>query len=212
MRAMRAPSRRLFAAVRPATLTLLAVALLAAACNQSPEARVADLRGKYEVTQFSFLPQDEPVAVPQVVDPGEASDSEALPEPEPADMVTADVLATADDPADVDAVAADGVTPPTASADTGRDVLFDVILLFRGRNTLPGLTLDVTHADAGENEKAIYRHYVDTTGMVKGDSKQVAFTLEDLPFEDGDVFSVGVRQTVPEAERAEYREFAEAGS
>ncbi|MEM7587566.1 MAG: hypothetical protein AAF560_29530, partial [Acidobacteriota bacterium] len=92
-----------------------------------------------------------------------------------------------------------------------RPIFFDLIVRFDGYDALPGITVDITHADAFQKEKEVFRHWLDTTGMAKSDTRQIDFILEDIEFEDGDVFSVMLRETVPSEERGEYREFAEAG-
>jgi hypothetical protein len=87
------------------------------------------------------------------------------------------------------------------------EVLLDVLLRNDGRGTLPGVTLDISMAGPGGAEKTHRRVYVDARGADPG-GKQVSLTLEDLPYEQGDGFSVEVRSAVPPADRGEYREFA----
>ena len=61
-----------------------------------------------------------------------------------------------------------------------------------------------THAD----QETTYQHYIDTAGMINGDTRQVDFLLEGLEFEEGDAFAVTLAQGVP-ADLSQYREFSE---
>ena len=90
------------------------------------------------------------------------------------------------------------------------EVLLDVLLRNDGRGSLPGITLDVSMAGAGGAEKAHRKVYVSTQGSDPG-GVQISLTLDDLPFTQGDGFSVEVRSTVPPGDRAQYREFGEPG-
>ncbi len=90
------------------------------------------------------------------------------------------------------------------------DVLFDLVIKFDGSKSLPGLTVDVIQQDASGNEKARRQHYVETPGIRRGSDQQVAFTLENVDFAEGDSFGVAV-PTVSEADRGSLREFQEAG-
>lgn len=106
--------------------------------------------------------------------------------------------------------AALGETP----AETGArpvTVMFDVLVSFRGKEPLPGITLDITQADPFEKEKDHRRHWIDTSKFINGSFEQIAFELGGFQLIDGDVFSVDLLQFVPEDVRGEYREFAEAG-
>ncbi len=86
------------------------------------------------------------------------------------------------------------------------DILLDVTLEGDAQPPLPGLTLDVSMADAKGKEKAHRRVWIDGKDLGPGGVQQT-LTLKDLPYQPGDGFWVGVRSPVPAAERAQYREF-----
>lgn len=74
---------------------------------------------------------------------------------------------------------------------------------------LPGVTLDVDQVDATGKSKRHWRLWADTAGLQPGGEVRSVHVLEDVDYAPGDGFRVEVRQEVPEAERAEYREWAE---
>ena len=88
------------------------------------------------------------------------------------------------------------------------NVLFDLVVHFRGKKALDGITVDVTHADEFEDEKGVYQQYIETAGMINGETRQVDFTLEGMTVEDGDAFSVTLASGVP-ADLSNYPEFSE---
>lgn len=188
----------------PRLLPLASAALflvVAAGCvPKKPAERVTETRARYKVERVSFLPQapETPVEAAPGVE-GEAAAAEgtaATVEGAPADPAAPGEQIAEEAPAAVGPV-------PTR-------ILFDVILTFDGKEPLPGVTLEVTHADSFEVEKETRRHYVETADMLEGSPKQVAFELDGFLFEEGDLFSVEVRP-VPPAEQGEYREYVEAG-
>lgn len=95
-----------------------------------------------------------------------------------------------------------------AQVPASQDVLLDIVLRHEGAGSLPGITLDVSQADASEQEKNHWRIYVDTSDL--GVEKRVTHTLEDVEVGEGDKFAVAVRQNVPPEERDEYKEFSQA--
>ena len=203
--------RRLTQTTPYAVLVLALVALALTACAQkSPEERVAEARTKYSIRSTSFLPQ-EPAAPVDAMDEGmmgdemvdETSDGEM-----PADAATEDSVDGTMDDADGDAMA-DAGGEGDGMATAKHEVLFDLIVQFDGNDPLPGVTVEITHADPFEKEKGSFRHYLETGPMVKSETKQLSFTVPDLDFVDGDLFSVDIRGHVPPEERGEYREFAE---
>lgn len=99
---------------------------------------------------------------------------------------------------------------PTETGSRPVTIMFDVRVTFLGREPLPGITLDITHADPFEKEKDHRRHWIETPKFIKGTSEDIDFELGGFAFVDGDVFSVDLLQFVPEDVRGEYREFAEA--
>lgn len=167
-------------------LAIAGVGLLA--CEQpTHEERIAELRSQYEAELNSFVTRE----VPQEADletpvPGEETADEAMEGEE--GIIEEDLL------------------PPRI------DVILDVIVRHSAREMLPGITLDVSHADAEEVEKNHFRIWVDTSGLAKGETLQVNETFEDVDFEEGDRFFVEVRHSVPPEERSEYWEFSEAES
>ena len=88
------------------------------------------------------------------------------------------------------------------------NVLFDLVVYFRGRKALKGITVDVTHADDADQEKAVYQQWIDTDGMINGDTRQVDFLLEGMEVEEGDAFAVTLASGVP-ADLGNYPEFSE---
>ncbi len=90
------------------------------------------------------------------------------------------------------------------------DILFDLLVRFEGSKPLPGITVEVTHADPFEKEKENRLHYIETDSFVGTQkTQQVSFVLEGFEYEDGDVFSVEFNAYVSPEERGGYREFAE---
>jgi hypothetical protein len=88
-------------------------------------------------------------------------------------------------------------------------ILLDVLVAFDGSESLPGLTIDISHADPFQKEKATFREYIETGPMLSGEQKQMTVVLEVENFETGDAFGASVRSNVPAEEQGEYREFAE---
>ena len=192
------------------TPLLLAAALVLTACPQkTPEDRVLDARSKYTVRLNTFMAQE--------------------PEPEPILEGDVDPAGYASGEAEVVAVAAEAVAEEAVAAEeaaegeegeeaevvetgpSSTDIFFDLIIQFDGPESLPGITVEITHADPFEQEKGSLLHYVETGKMVKSETRQESFTLPIENFEEGDVFSVELRSLVPAEERGNYREFAEHG-
>ncbi len=89
-----------------------------------------------------------------------------------------------------------------------QEILLDVLVQWDGREPLPGLTLDLTMADAAGREKGARKLWVDTAGLDRGPGRQLTLTVDDLPYQAGDGFFVEVRVPIPPAERGDYREFS----
>ncbi|MGH7337456.1 MAG: hypothetical protein ACREI7_07760 [Myxococcota bacterium] len=84
-------------------------------------------------------------------------------------------------------------------------IVLDVLVAGGSKPPLPGLTLDVSMAGADGKEKLLRRVFVDTTTVgAGGEQKTVVF--DDVDYAPGDGFFVEVRNSVPAAERAQYRE------
>ncbi len=95
-----------------------------------------------------------------------------------------------------------------AQMPASQDVLLDIVLRHEGAGSLPGVTLDVTQADASEQEKNHWRIYVDTSDLAM--EKRITHTLEEVEVAEDDRFAVEIRQNVPQEERDEYEEFSQA--
>ena len=177
--------------LRTFPLSALAVvsALLAAGCpEKSPEMQIAEQRAKYTVKLNSFIPKT----------PQEGASEFAA-------AVAAE--AVAEEAAAEGEGAEEEMAEPEGPAST--TVLFDLLVNYDGREApLPGITLDITHADPFEKEKGAYRYWIETADMVRGQMKQFSFEYEVPNFETGDVFSVELRSYVPPEELGDYREFA----
>ncbi len=170
-------------------LVLLVALVLAAGCAQkTPEQKLIELRSYYTaelnsiVTRAQEVPLPEPMAEEEEAAADETDESSAEDEMgiEEEELPVGPLLST---------------------------VLLDVVVRHEAKENLPGVTLDVTHADPEGNEKAHYRFWVDTSNLVRGQHIQITHQLEDVDYVEGDGFFVEVRNPVPEAERSEYREF-----
>lgn len=173
----------------PAVLLVLLLFPLAACGPSTPEGKVAQIRAGYTIELNSWKkvkPQVETAAADE-----EPAAEEGSPEGEAAASETDEAAA-----------------PAAAMGPEPTDVLFDLVVYFRGRKSLAGVTVDISHASAAQEEKGVYRQYIATSGMVNGETRQVDFVLHDLPLEDGDVFAVEVVPGVPE-DLSAYREFSE---
>ena len=190
-------------AILVCSLTLVAFLLTLGCAPKSPEEQVAMSRAEYTVTLNSFLPQ-RPEPEPILEGDMAAEAGEAVGEA---------AAMAAESAMEGDEEAAEGEEMEEMSEDLGpqsTDILFDLIVRYDGTNPLSGLTLEVSHADAFEKEKASFRHWLELPPMVKSETKQVSFVREIPNFEDGDLFSVELRSAVPAEERGEYREFSNA--
>lgn len=107
--------------------------------------------------------------------------------------------------ADPDTEAASEAAAPAEPAMA--TVLLDFLIHNEGSGTLDGITVDLTIADPGGNEKERRLLWVDTTGLTKGSQRQVAHELTDVAYTEGDGFHVEVRHPIPMEERGDYREF-----
>ncbi len=183
------------------SIALLALALLlAAGCDSgTPEEKIAKVRAQYKVELNSWSAQDPPQAEPAM----EEEAGEAAAEASETAAVAAEAAAEEGGEAEEGAMDEEEVTGPQP-----KNVLFDLVVYFRGRKALKGITVDVTHADSAQQEKAIYQQWIDTAGMINGDTRQVDFVLEGMEVEDGDAFAVTLASGVP-ADLGNYPEFSE---
>jgi hypothetical protein len=160
--------------------------LFALACQPgSPEERAAAARARYNASINGW-----------VIDEG----APTRPPLEVADTALAD---DAEEPL---------ATPAAEEAGAGpRDVILDIQLWHNSAEMLPGITLDVTHADEAEQVKGSYQVWVDTSRLARGQHIQVNHRLEGIEVAAGDRFAAEVRHPVPAAERHRYRELEVSG-
>lgn len=196
-------SARLPRSAAAAAVLVLAAGLLAGCGPDDPAEQVEAARARYEAEAVSFSvdqtprgPAQEPAAAPGETAPApdEAAGEEPATERPPGDEAAGDA-------------ALDGAE----AADLEQDAILDILLRFNGTDPLPGITVDVTHADAAGNDKRVHLVYLDTSNVHRGTPTQIVHRLEDVPYEEGDGFHATVRSPIPPAERDLYREFAEAG-
>lgn len=118
------------------------------------------------------------------------------------------------------AAAADGFIvrqEPVAGGGLEQEVELGLVVQRKDRRgddgePLPGVTLDVDQVDPTGKSKRHWRVWADTAGLQPGGEVRSVHVLEDVDYVPGDGFRVEVRQEIPEAERAEYREWAEDAS
>jgi len=167
--------------------------LLLFSCGpKTPEEAVAQARAKYTVTLNTFQ-----VVKPAVEDPmeSEAMDSEAM----EGEAVEGEAM-------EGEAMEGEAMEP---EGPKSTEILLDLLVAFSGSKSLPGVTIEISHADPFEKEKGTYRRYLETGTVLAGDSRQFVSSLELENFETGDVFSVSVRPVVPPEDQGEYREYSE---
>lgn len=185
-------------------LLLLGAGLFAACAPSDPVAEVEEARTRYSAEVASFSVDQRPRE--GALEPPPAGD-EATGEAEAGETAAPPVASEAE----AGDEAAGEATEPAEPVEVRQDVLLDILLRFDGHDPLPGVTLDITHADADDREKGVYRAYIDTTGVHRGPPAQIVHRLEDVPYVEGDGFHAEVRSPVPAGERDLYRELAEAG-
>lgn len=189
--------RRLSSVVLAVLLIVLMLPLTACGPN-TPEGKIAKARAGYTVEINSWNPKKEeppPMEAPEAMEGGAEASA----------ITTAEVAVEA---AEAGEEVAEEMAEEVVAGPQTKSILFDLVIYFRGDKSLPGITIDITHANAGQEEKATYPYYVETPGIINGDTRQHSFVMEDLPFEDGDVFSANVVAGVPQ-DLSRYREFSE---
>ncbi|MFP3941425.1 MAG: hypothetical protein ACLF0P_14090 [Thermoanaerobaculia bacterium] len=180
-------------------ILVLATAVACGGAPADPAEQVAEIRSGYTAELNSWVVDQRPAEQA----PSTAAEDEAPAEGAPPEEETAgDGEAAA--PEDEDAAEAD---PPVR-----QDVILDILVSHESRESLPGITVDVTQVDAEETPKNVWRVYLDTGDILPGPGTQLTHRLEDVDVESGDAFHVEVRHPVPAAERGEYREFQEYGA
>ncbi len=181
------------------SLVLAAVALTACP-QQSPEALVLEARSKYTLEPTGFLVQDL-----------EAEEGSAEEETAEATAVAAEATAVAAEAAE--AAEGEAIEEEVAELAGPRsvEIMLDLLVRFNATgDALPGITVEIAHKDPFQKERGRYLTWIETTGLRKGEERQVPVRLEIDNYEDGDEFSVEWSAFVPPEKRGEYREFAGA--
>jgi hypothetical protein len=170
-------------------LSMTLVLLVAGACGppQSPEERVAELRSRYDAMLNGFVVNQAPV-------------EEAMAEEMPMEMEAEEAAEPAMEEGEM-------MAEPMPLL---QEVLLDILVSTTSRETLPGLTVDITQVDAEKNVKQTWRVYLDTSAVHRGPGTQITHRLEGVEYQEGDGFNVEVRHPVPPEERGEYQEFQAA--
>lgn len=178
-------------------LTAVALLLVAVACGPppSPEEQVSELRSRYTAELNGFVIHQEPAAGEEMA--GETAEGEGAGDETAADEQMAE------------GEEAEGAEGGEAAGTVRKDALLDILMSTESRETLPGITVDVTQVDADGNQKGSWRVYLDTADVQRGPGTQITHRLEDVDYVEGDGFHVEVRHPVPAEERGEYREFQE---
>ena len=181
-------------------LCVAALVVMVAGCETgTPEEKIAKVRAQYKVELNSWRAQELPQAEPPMAEEAGEAVAEAA--------VAAEAAAVAGE----EAAEGEGHDMEEEIAESGPrsyNVLFDLVVYFRGKKALDGITVDVTHNDAAQQEKAVYQQWIETAGMVNGDTRQVDFLLEGMEVEEGDAFAVTLASGVP-ADLGNYPEFSE---
>lgn len=177
----------------PPALALLAVAAICGACRPDPQAAILELRSRHTVETRSWQVREaHPLA-------GAGAAGAAL----SGRSLETDALAAAidgEDPADLP-------VEPSAPAGPRRvEAAFEVRMVRRGEESLPGITLEVSQADPFGQVKQVYRHYLPLPEAPAGQVQDLAFSLLADGFVDGDVFAVVLASEVAPEERGAYRE------
>ena len=175
----------------------------------SPEAKVTAARAEYTVRLENFTVR-EPEVEEMMPEMEEGEDGEPMAAEEAAS--SEEMAASAEGE-----MAAEGMEMAEGAMEeeTGPrtvDVILHLLVRFGGDKALPGITVEVTQKDPFGEEKEPTLHWIETDGMIKSDVRQVDLVLESVEFQDGDAFSVLLREVVPENMRSQYREFSGAGS
>ncbi len=88
-----------------------------------------------------------------------------------------------------------------------RDLLLDIVVKNGSQSRLETLTVEYEHYDSSENLKDTRRMVLDVGHILAGTVGQFSETIENVDYNEGDKFSMSIRNPVPAAERSEYPEF-----
>lgn len=174
--------------------SLAAVLLLAGCGPSSPEEKVARLRGMYSARLNGFIVEKQPEPEPEIY-----TDEAGEPLEPPAEAAAE---AEVGEPAEA---AMEPMEPAT------ENIRLDILIQHDSPKILPGVTVDISMADAAGTEKGVWKVWFDTAKVPKANVTQYTHVLEDVPYEEGDGFFAEIRHPVPPEERGEYREFSSAG-
>lgn len=168
-------------------LSMTLVLLVAGACGppKSPEEKVAEMRAKYDAMLNGFVVEQAPVEEPMAAEMSEEMATEAA---EPAMADEGEAMAEAE------------------PVPLLQDVILDILVSTTSRETLSGLTVDITQVDGNQDVKQTWRVYLDTSAVHRGPGTQITHRLEGVDYQEGDGFNVEVRHPVPPEERGDYQE------
>jgi len=168
-----------------AFVVVLVSGLAGWACGpSSPADKIAQTRSLYSARVNGFVVEEEPIFEEPIEEIGAVIEEEEI---EAAEL---------EEQADFEPVA------------VSQRVLLDILIQHDSNEKLPGITVEISMADPGGQEKGHWRVWFDTSDVEKANVTQFTHILEDVSYEEGDGFFVEVRHPVPEAERGEYKEFA----
>ncbi|MEM9553889.1 MAG: hypothetical protein AAGC60_06505 [Acidobacteriota bacterium] len=197
---------------------LLLVVTLVACGPTDPVAKVIQERNQnYTVELTGWFPKKVDV-LDAMVDAASDATADAAEGIEDAAADVADAVAEGDADAVGDALA-EGADALAAGAEeigeavtgpTTETIVFDVAVIYQGRNPLPGVTVEVAHVDSTQTEKETWLEYLETGEMRTGESRQTSFEIADVELVEGDAFSVTLLQAVPAEDYAEYPEIVAA--
>ncbi len=98
-----------------------------------------------------------------------------------------------------------------AAPPANPNIMLDILIQHDSPEMLPGITVDITMADADGNQKGAWKVWFDTADLLKANVRSYTHVLEEVPWEEGLGFFAEVRHPVPVEERGEYQEFSPAG-
>ncbi len=193
-------------------LLVLAAVVLTACPQKSPEDQVLEARSKYSLEPTGVL-------INEVETEAAAGEEMAAEAAEAAEAVEATAVAAeaavAEEAEEAEEAAEGEMLDEETAAPAGPrsvEVMIDLLVRFNATGeALPGITVEIVQNDPFQNEKARHLNWVETSGLRKGEQRQVSIALEVDNYEDGDEFSIEWNAFVAPEKRGEYREFAEAG-
>jgi hypothetical protein len=163
----------------------LGIAVLGCA-EKSPEEKVAELRSYYTAELNSFIVDEKPM-IPEMPElPAEEGEEPVVEEAEP-EVESAE---------------------PMAETEVSQKIQLDILIKHRSDERLPGITVDIGMLTPDEVEKGHWRVWFDTSDIVEATVTPFTHILEDVGYEEGDMFFAEIRHPVPVEEQGDYREFS----